>query len=151
MSPRLGHAAFLGRGGRRAPPWFLRVREMEKEPRAARRARLTTESVRLTREVMGALFRETRPLIERHLLDYPLPEIDPELFASPRGGGASERYLKILRTRDRRFRPKQLSRHAAVPPIIIVGTNRSAESLRMHALFTRRAATNQLENQRSHA
>jgi len=135
----------------RAPPVVLRVKEIERNLTAAQRARLTTETVRLTREVMGALFRETRPLIERHLLDYPLPEIDPELFASPRGRAASERYLKILRTQDRRFRPKPLSRHAAVPPIIIVGTNRSAESLRMHALFTRRVATNQLENQRSNA
>jgi hypothetical protein len=97
------------------------------------------------------LFQGARSRIERHLLDYPLPEFDPELFAGPRGRAASERYLKILRAGDRRFAPKPLSRYAAVPPIVIVGTNRSAESLRMHALFTQRVAANQLENQRGNA
>jgi len=135
----------------RAPPVVLRVKEIERELTAAQRVRLTTETLRLTREVMAALFQETRPPIERHLLDYPLPEFDPEQFASPRGRAASERYLKILRTRDRRFQPKPLSRHAAVPPIVIVGTNRSAESLRMHALFHRRVVAGQLENQRGNA
>ena len=135
----------------RAPPVVLRLKEIERDLTSTQRASLTVETVRLAREVMAALFEETRPLIERHLLNYPLPEIDPELFGSPRGRAASEGYLRILRANDRRFRPKPLSREAAVPPIVIVGTNRSAESLRMHALFTRRVATNQLENQRSNA
>lgn len=135
----------------RAPPVTLRIREISRELTAAQRALLTAQTVRLAREVMAALFRETRPMIERHMLNYPLPELDPERFASPTGRAASERYLTILRAHDATYRPRSLSRYAAVPPIVIVGTNRSAESLRMHALSTRQIAWNQLENQRGNA
>lgn len=135
----------------RAPPVALRIREILKDVSPAQRSQLTPETVRLAREVMAALFERTRSFVERHMMNYPLPELDPELFASPTGRASSERYLKILRTHEPAFRPRSLSRHAAVPPIVIVGTNRSAESLRMHALLTRRIAWNQLENQRANA
>ncbi len=135
----------------RAPPVSLRVRVLSRELTAAQRARFTAEAVRLTREVMAALFRRTRPMIERHMMNYPLPELDPERFASPTGRAASERYLKILRAHDGSFRPRSLSPHAAVPPVVIVGTNKSAESLRMHSLSSRGIAWNQLENQRGNA
>src|SRR5437867_7617374 len=87
----------------RAPPVSLRIREIARELTSEQRSRLTLETVRLAREVMEGLFRRTRPSIERHMMNYPLPEIDPELFASPTGRAASERYLKILRAHDRRF------------------------------------------------
>jgi hypothetical protein len=135
----------------RAPPVSLRFRAIAREVPPAARSRVAPEALRLTREVMAALFRKTKPLAERHLLDYPLPEIDPDRFASPVGRAASERYLRILRGRDPAFRPKELFRHDFVPPIVILGTSRTAESLRMHALSTRTVAWNLLENQRSNA
>lgn len=135
----------------RAPPMSLRLRGIAREVPPSARSLLQGESLRLTREVMAQLFRKTKPLAERHLLQYPLPEIDPDRFASPVGRAASERYLRILRAHDPRFLPKALFRHDFVPPILVLGTSRTAESLRMHSLFTRKIAWNQLENQRSNA
>ncbi|HEV8594753.1 MAG TPA: hypothetical protein VGR51_04400 [Thermoplasmata archaeon] len=135
----------------RAPPTSLRVRGIGREVPPAARAKVGPEALRLTREVMAALFHRTKALAERHLLDYPLPEIDPDRFASPIGRAASERYLRILRGHDPSFRPKPLSRFDFIPPIMILGTSRTGESLRMHALFTRKIAWNLLENQRSNA
>src|SRR6059036_2033440 len=70
----------------------------------------------------------------RHVRDYPLPETDPERFASPLGRAASERYLHVLQANDPAFRPKVVRARDVVPPIVVFGTSRSAESLRMHAL-----------------
>jgi len=135
----------------RAPPVALRFRAIAKEAPPASRAGLAPKALRLTREVMASLFRKLQPLAERHLYNYPLPEIDPERFASPVGRTASQRYLRILRQHDRAFSPKPPSRRDFVPPIVILGTSRTAESLRMHALFARTIAWNVLENQRGTA
>ena len=135
----------------RSPPVDLRFRAIAKELPSAAQKRLTPESVRLTQEVMRDLFRKAGRLAERHLLNYPLPELDPDLFASPVGRAASERYLRLLRSHDRSFWPKSVSSEAVVSPVVIVGTSRSAESLRLHALFRDRIAWNQLENQRGNA
>jgi len=135
----------------RSPPVALRFREIAKRSPPDARARIAPGALRLAREVMGALFRKMEPLAARHLSNYPLPEIDPDRFASPVGRAASERYLRILRQHDPSFRPRPLSRLDFVPPIVVLGTSRTAESLRMHALFARDIAWNLLENQRGTA
>lgn len=135
----------------RAPPVELRFKTMARELRPAARARLAPEALRVGRELMVELYLKTRALIERHLLNYPIPEFDPDLFASPEGRAASERYLRILRKQSRAFAPRPLPRRDVAPPIVVFGTSRSAESLRMHALFGPTIAWNQLENQRGSA
>lgn len=135
----------------RAPPITLRFQAIARDLAPGVRADLAPIVVRLTREVMTGLIRRTAPMVERHLRNYPLPEFDPERFASPTGRAASERYLAVLRRHDPDFRPKRVSPRAAVPPIVIVGTSRSAESLRMHCLFGRTIAYGALENQRGNA
>ena len=135
----------------RSPPVALRSRAMAKGTPPNARSRIGPSALRLAREVMGSLFRKMKPLAERHLFNYPLPELDPDRFASPVGRAASERYLRILRQHDPSFRPKPLSRHDFVPPILLLGTSRTAESLRMHALFRRDIAWELLENQRGTA
>src|SRR2546428_9849643 len=135
----------------RAPPVALRLRAIAKELPPAARARLPLEVVRLAREVMAATYARAEPLATRHLKDYPLPETDPERFASPIGRVASERYLRILREHDASFRPKLVRGRDVVPPIVVFGTSRSAESLRMHALLGPRIAWALLENQRGNA
>jgi hypothetical protein len=135
----------------RAPPVALRFKRMAREMAPVARARLTTEVLRLTRGLMGELYLRTRPLLDAHLHNYPLPELDPELFSGPRGRQASEEYLALLRRASRRYAPKPFPRKDLAPPIVIFGTSRSAESLRMHALFGNAIAYNQLENQRGNA
>lgn len=135
----------------RAPPVALRFKAMARELPPARRAGLTPAVLQLTREVMVDLYLRTRVHLERHLLNYPLPEFDPDLFASPQGRAASERYLRGLRAHSRAYAPRPLPRRDIAPPILIFGTSRSAESLRMHALFGPTIAWNQLENQRGSA
>lgn len=135
----------------RAPPVELRFKAVARELPPRARARLTPEVLRLSRELMAGLYAKTARLLERHLRNYPLPELDPELFASPAGRAASERYLRLLRRASRGFGPRPLPRREAVPPIVIFGTSRSAESLRMHALFGPRIAWGRLENQRGAA
>jgi hypothetical protein len=135
----------------RAPPVALRLRAISKELPPKSRPRLPAEVVRLVREVMAATYARAEPLATRHLRDYPLPETDPERFASPLGRAASERYLRILQTHDPAFRPKVVRARDVVPPIIVFGTSRSAESLRMHALLGPRIAWGLLENQRGNA
>jgi hypothetical protein len=135
----------------RAPPVELRIKAMAKELPPAARARLTPEVLRLTRDLMVALYLKTSPLLEKHLQRYPLPEFDPDLFGSPEGRAASERYLRLLRRTSRAFAPRPLPRKDIAPPIVVFGTSRSAESLRMHALFGPAIAWNQLENQRGSA
>lgn len=135
----------------RAPPVALRFKAMSRELPPAARARLTPAVLTLTREVMERLYFRTAALLERHLQNYPLPEFDPDLFASPQGRAASERYLRQLRVASRAFRPRALPRREIAPPIVVFGTSRSAESLRMHALFGPTIAWNQLENQRGSA
>jgi len=135
----------------RAPPIALRLRAVAREIPAPARPRLTAEVVRLARDVMAATFARAEPLAARHLRDYPLPEIDPEQFASPVGRAACERYLRILQTNDAAFRPKVVRGNTVLPPIIVFGTSRSAESLRMHALAGPRIAWTLLENQRGNA
>ena len=135
----------------RAPPVALRLRAIAKELPPKARPRLTSAVVPLVREVMAATYARAEPLATRHLRDYPLPETDPERFASPLGRAASERYLRILQTHERLFRPKVVRARDVVPPIIVFGTSRSAESLRMHALLGPRIAWGLLENQRGNA
>ena len=137
--------------GLRAPPVTLRFRAIAKELPPAARARLSVVTVRFARAVMAILFAKAEPLATRHLRNYPLPEIDPERFASPLGRAASERYLRILREHDAAFRPRSVPGRAVLPPIVVIGTSRSAESLRMHALFGPRVAWTRLENQRGNA
>src|SRR3989442_90503 len=84
----------------RAPPVALRLRAIAKELPSRVRPRVPVEVVRLAREVMAATYGRAEPLATRHLLDYPLPETDPERFASPVGRVASERYLRILQSHD---------------------------------------------------
>ncbi|HKZ63546.1 MAG TPA: hypothetical protein VJ400_03785 [Thermoplasmata archaeon] len=135
----------------RAPPVVLRLRAIAKDVPPKGRARLAPEALRLTRDVMSELFRKTRTLAERHLLNYPLPEFDPDRFASPVGRAASERYLRLLRSHAPAFRPKPSRRRDFIPPILIFGTSRTAESLRKHALFAHTIAWEVLENQRANA
>ena len=135
----------------RAPPVALRFRAMAADLPPNRRSRLSPASVALTREVMTLLFARAEPLVARHLRNYPLPEFDPERFASPLGRAASERYLRVLQGHDSSFRPKAVRGRRVIPPIVILGTSRSAESLRMHALFGPRIAYTHLENQRGNA
>ncbi len=135
----------------RAPPIALRFRAMAADLPPRQRARLTMEAVDLAREVMAALFARAEPLVVRHLRNYPLPEFDPERFASPLGRVASERYLRLLREHEPSFRPKAVHGRRVIPPIVVLGTSRSAESLRMHALFGPRIAWTLLENQRGNA
>ncbi len=135
----------------RAPTVTLRVQGIGGELPPGIRARFTPEVVRLAREVMSALVRKTGPLVSRHLRNYPLPEFDPDRFAGPTGRAASERYLEILRRHDASFRPRKVPQPLAVPPIVVFGTSRSAESLRMHCLFGRTIAYGLLENQRGSA
>ena len=135
----------------RAPPVALRLRAIARELPPRSRPRLPSEVVRLAREVMAATYARAEPLATRHLRDYPLPETDPERFASPLGRAASERYLRILQTHDATFRPKVVRARDVVPPIVVFGTSRSAESLRMHALQGSRISWTLLENQRANA
>jgi len=135
----------------RSPPVGLRLRAIGKEVPPATRNRLTSEAVRLTREVTASLFQKLKPLALQHLLNYPLPEFDPDRFASPVGREASERYLRTLRAHDPAFSPRPFPRVDFVPPIVILGTSRTAESLRMHALFGPAIAWRHLENQRANA
>lgn len=135
----------------RAPQVVLRFRAMARALGPSERSRLTPEFLRLAAEVMGTLYRKTEQLVQRHLLNYPFPEFDADLFSSPTARVASERYLRALRKDDASFRPKKIPRAQAVPPIILLGTHRSAWSLRMYALFGRRIARNRLENQRGNA
>ncbi len=135
----------------RAPPIALRFRAIARELPPRVRPRTTVEAVRLAREVMAATYARAEPLAARHLRDYPLPEIDPERFSSPVGRAASERYLRILQTHDASFRPRAVRGRAVIPPIVVFGTSRSAESLRMHALSGPRIAFDLLENQRGNA
>ena len=135
----------------RAPPVSLHFRSMAKHLPASARRRLTSEVLRLAREVMLELFDHTRPHVLRHLRRYPIPEFDPDLYSSPGGRAASERYLEILRGHSRRFVPRAVARQAVLPGILVFGTSRSAESLRMHALFGPRIAWDRLENQRGEA
>jgi len=135
----------------RAPPVDLRIRRIRRVLPPSSRPELTAAMVRLAREVMAELFRRTEPLVTHHLENYPIPEFDAELFADPTGRAASERYLRLLRRREASFRPRRASRRSVVPPIVVFGSNRSAESLRMHALSASRIAWNSLENQRGNA
>jgi len=135
----------------RAPPIALRLRAIAREVPPRFRRRLAFEVVRLAREVMAATYARAEPLAARHLRDYPLPETDPERFASPLGRAASERYLHVLQANDAAFRPKVVRARDVVPPIVVFGTSRSAESLRMHALAGPRIAWTLLENQRGNA
>lgn len=135
----------------RAPPVELRLKAIRRGIPALWRGRLTPELIRLTRGLMTDLYGRTRPLVDKHLLNYPMPEIDPELFASPTGRKASEQYLHALRKGSRGYWPKPLPRRDVAPPIVIFGTSRSAESLRMHALFGPGIAWGKLENQRGNA
>jgi len=135
----------------RAPPVALRFRAMAADLSPRRRGALTLEAVALAREVMAALFARAEPLVARHLRNYPLPEFDPDRFASPLGRAASERYLRLLQEHEPRFRPKAVRGRRVIPPIVILGTSRSAESLRMHALSGPRIAWTVLENQRGSA
>jgi len=135
----------------RAPPVALRLRAIARELPPPVRPRLPVEVVRMARAVMAALYSRAEPLATRHLRDYPLPEIDPESFANPLGRAASERYLRILQEHDRTFRPKAVRGRDVVPPIVVFGTSRSAESLRMHALAGPRVTWHLLENQRGNA
>src|SRR5947209_18469973 len=75
----------------RAPPVALRLRAIAKELPPRARPRFSSEVVRLVRDVMAATYARAEPLATRHLRDYPLPETDPERFASPLGRAASER------------------------------------------------------------
>ena len=134
-----------------APPTLLRFRTIARTLPSSARPRLALESVRLTRQVMGALFARAEPLATRHLRDYPLPEFDPERFANPVGRVASERYLRTLQEHEPAFRPRAVRGRDVVPPIVVFGTSRSAESLRMHALAGPRIAWAALENQRGSA
>src|SRR3970040_543618 len=70
---------------------------------------------------------------------------------SPVGRAASERYLRLLRSHAPAFRPKPSRRRDFIPPILIFGTSRTAESLRKHALFAHTIAWEVLENQRANA
>jgi hypothetical protein len=135
----------------RAPPVALRLRAIARNLPVPARRRLPLEVVHLTREVMSATYARAEALAARHLRDYPLPETDPERFASPLGRGASERYLRILQEHDASFRPKPKRGRDVVPPIVLFGTSRSAESLRRHALLGPRIAWALLENQRGTA
>ena len=135
----------------RAPPVTLRFQGIARDLAPAARSSFTPAFVALTREVMAAMIRKTAPLIAGHLRNYPFPEFDSDRFASPTGRAASERYLEVLRRNDGSFRPKRIPRRSALPPIVIVGTSRSAESLRMHCLSGRTIAYAQLENQRGAA
>src|SRR2546427_9277566 len=135
----------------RAPPIALRLRAIAREVPPRFRRRLAFEVVRLARDVMAATYARAEPLATRHLRDYPLPETDPERFASPLGRASSERYLRLLQTHDRSFRPKVVRARDVVPPVVVFGTSRSAESLRMHALLGPRIAWGFLENQRGNA
>ncbi len=132
----------------RSPNVALKFRAIARALPAARRARVAPEVIRLVREVMTSLYVATKPLIERHLLNYPIPELDPDAFASPTGRAANERYLALLRRASRAYAPRRLPAARFAPPIVVFGTSRSAESLRMHALFGARVAWNELENQR---
>jgi hypothetical protein len=152
------HARWYSRSGvaelnekLRAPPVALRLRAISRELPAPYRPRLPLELVRLARDVMGASYARAEALATRHLRDYPLPETDPERFASPLGRAASERYLRVLQAHDAAFRPKVVRARDVVPPIVVFGTSRSAESLRMHALLGPRIAWALLENQRGNA
>ena len=135
----------------RSPPVALRFRTLAKRTPPAARGRLAPIGLRLAREVMGSLFRKLEHLAARHLYNYPLPEFDPDRFASPVGRAASERYLRLLRSHAPAFRPKPSRRRDFIPPILIFGTSRTAESLRKHALFHREIAWQHLENQRGTA
>jgi hypothetical protein len=135
----------------RAPPVALRLRTIARELPPKARPQLSSAIVRLAREVMAATYARAEPLATRHLRDYPLPETDPERFASPLGRAASERYLRILQEHDATFRPKVVRARDVVPPIVVFGTSRSAESLRRHALQGPRIAWGLLENQRGNA
>jgi hypothetical protein len=135
----------------RAPPIVLRMRAIARQLQPRARPGLPGAVLRLTRDVMASLFARAEPLANRHLRDFPLPEIDPDRFASPPGRAASERYLRILREHDASFRPRPVRGRDIVPPIIVFGTSRSAESLRMHALLGPRIAWALLENQRGNA
>ena len=135
----------------RAPPVALRLRTIAREIPPKARPQLSAAVVRLAREVMAATYARAEALATRHLRDYPLPETDPGRFASPLGRAASERYLRILQTHDPAFRPKVVRARDVVPPIVVFGTSRSAESLRMHALLRPRIAWGLLENQRGNA
>lgn len=138
-------------GKLRAPTVELRLKAIARELAPAVRPRLTPSVLRITRELMGELYRKTSKLLDRHLLNYPMPEFDPDLFASPQGRAASEHYLRLLRRTDHRFAPRPLPQRDVAPPIVVFGTSRSAESLRMHALFGQAIAWKQLENQRGTA
>jgi hypothetical protein len=135
----------------RAPPVALRLRAITRDLPIPARRRLPTEVVSLTREVMAATYARAEALAARHLRDYPLPEMDPERFASPPGRAASQRYLRILQEHEASFRPKAKRGRDVVPPIVVFGTSRSAESLRQHALLGPRIAWALLENQRGTA
>jgi hypothetical protein len=135
----------------RSPEVALALRGIARAVPASRRRRLPDALLRLTREVLLALYDETASQFEAHLRNYPLPEIDPEMFRSPTGRAASERYLRILRAHAPGFRPRPLRRSSVLSPILVFGTSRSAESLRMHALAGTRIAWNLLENQRGSA
>jgi len=135
----------------RSPEVALRLRTLAKGVRPRDRRRLQAELLRLTREVTLDLYDATAVHLAPQLLKYPLPEIDPEQFRSPTGRAASERYLRLLRAHGRGFRPKALQRAEILSPIPLFGTSRSAESLRMHALFGPRIAWDLLENQRGNA
>ena len=135
----------------RSPEVALALRRIAKGLPVHARPRLPNELLRLTREVLLRLHDATARHLVPHLQNFPLPEIDPEQFRSPMGRAASERYLKVLRAHDPAFRPGALRRRQALSPILLFGTSRSAESLRMHALFGREIAWNQLENQRGNA
>lgn len=152
------HARWYSRAGEaelnerlRSPPVALRLRAISRELAPSARRRLPTAILSLLREVMGAIYARAEPLAIRHLRDFPLPEIDPDRFASPLGRSASERYLRILQEHDPSFRPRVVRGRDIVPPIIVFGTSRSAESLRMHALRGPRIAWTLLENQRGSA
>ncbi|HEV8360275.1 MAG TPA: hypothetical protein VGR28_07475 [Candidatus Thermoplasmatota archaeon] len=135
----------------RAPPVELRFKAMARELPPMARRRLTPEILGVTRALMEHLYVRTRPLLDAHLRNYPMPELDPDLFASPPGRRASEAYLAALRRGGRRWHPRPLPSREIAPPIVVFGTSRSAESLRMHALFGASIAWRQLENQRGNA
>src|SRR5256712_4200371 len=135
----------------RAPPVALRLRAIAREIPARSRPRLPFQIVDLARQVMAATYARAEPLATRHLRDYPLPETDHEGFASPVGRAASERYLRLLQASIPSFRPKVVGARDVVPPIVVFGTSRSAESLRMHALSGARITWALLENQRGNA
>src|SRR5207247_10680256 len=105
----------------RSPPVGLRLRAIGKEVPPATRNRLTSEAVRLTREVTASLFQKLKPLALQHLLNYPLPDFDPARFASPVAAKrASDTCRRPARTIPR-FRHDRSPRSTSSPPTSFLG------------------------------